>query len=681
MSNLLPNELLHARELMYQAKFGEALEIIENFEKNKSITPEDQLSALIIKGKIFAYLAQYKEAGGIGEQAYQISQKLGNVLRSIDALLLKSIFEDGDKALELTLEAETLLNSLGGKSSSDLSEQKADILHRKTWIYFNKTDYDKALEAALGCLVLRENLGNKLDLTRAYLVLGWINVNQGNHSKALEYAKKSMECNKELNYIFAITDGNFLIAYIYYLEGDYDKALQYCNHGLSIKEISVHVKLNILNIAGWVHFLKNELNQALKIHQQALDLAEESNNTYHLITNLNNLGYINRMIGKTNLAVDYLERSISLPEEEEFPYEMARSFAIIILKYLDENSREKADQYFSRLVDLYYQTKDKGDVDLSFFYVAANAFMLKTSTRMRDRVEAQALFKEVIERKLTTNVMDLFLILSNYCDLLLEELSMYNDPEILDEINALITKSIYIAEKSNNYSFLAETKLLKAKLALIQMNIEEARSLMAEAQRIAELHGLNLLAWGISSELDKLLDQGDVWNTFKKEEAPIAERIKFASTGGVLERLQGKSALEPPEAVDEQPTVLLILAEGGVLIFSYPFTNEWKIDEDLFSSFLSGFTTLSTEFFSKGLDRAKFGDEMILMESIGSFSCCYLFKGQTYLAKQKLIKFIEEVQKDKVLWKNLEQHFNTSQVLEVNENPPLKNLINKIFVK
>ncbi len=49
------------------------------------------------------------------------------------------------------------------------------------------------------------------------------------------------------------------------------------------------------------------------------------------------------------------------------------------------------------------------------------------------------------------------------------------------------------------------------------MNIEEAKRLMVQAQRIADLHGLNLLAWGISSELDKLLDQVDIWDTIKKK--------------------------------------------------------------------------------------------------------------------------------------------------------------------
>ena len=104
---------------------------------------------------------------------------------------------------------------------------------------------------------------------------------------------------------------------------------------------------------------------------------------------------------------------------------------------------------------------------------------------MRDRVEAQALYKELIDR---TSGEPLVFCLGHLCDLLLEELSVYNDPEILDEITPLIAKCLEMAETVHNYNWLAETKLLQAKFALIQMDIEEAKRLMVQAQRIADLH-------------------------------------------------------------------------------------------------------------------------------------------------------------------------------------------------
>jgi hypothetical protein len=77
----------------------------------------------------------------------------------------------------------------------------------------------------------------------------------------------------------------------------------------------------------------------------------------------------------------------------------------------------------------------------------------------------------------------------------------------------------------------------------------------------------------------------------------------------------------------------------------------------------------------------KFGDDVMLMESIGSLSFCYLFKGQTYLARQKLTKFVEEMQKNTSLWQSLENHYKSSQVLEIADNPSLESLITDVFLK
>ncbi|GAG54607.1 unnamed protein product [marine sediment metagenome] len=535
---------------------------------------------------------------------------------------------------------------------------RRELLLFKSWIQFFKANYNGAEELAQESLKLtkEQKLGSKLDLAINYFLLGFIGLAQGNQTKALDYAMKSLKRNKELNLAVAIAEDYSFIARIYRLEGDYDQALHYCKKSLSIAEITKQKKLEVLRILSEVYYHKSEFNKAIKYLQQALALSEELNVPFQIINNLCLLGYFYRF-SKFSLALEYFERSLMLSEKWGYILGEAHSLSLLITAYIDENSRGIANRYLSRLSELFDKTKDKGEVDISFLYLFSKAYMMKTSTMMHDHVEAQALFKKLIDY-ISANpagIEDyLFYSLGNLCDLLLEELSIYNDPKILGELLPLITKSIDIAETGRNYFWLVKIKSLQAKLALIQMNIKEAKKLMVEAQHIAELHGLHSLAWGISSDHDKLLEQVDVWEIVKREKSSIGERIKLASINKTIDRIQGKSALEPPELVDEQSTVLLILSEGGVLVFSYPFSDEWRVDEDLFSSFLSAFASFGTEFFSKGLDRVKFGDDILLMESIGSISFCYLYKGQTYLAKQKLVKFIEELQGNSLLWQDIE---------------------------
>jgi hypothetical protein len=177
------------------------------------------------------------------------------------------------------------------------------------------------------------------------------------------------------------------------------------------------------------------------------------------------------------------------------------------------------------------------------------------------------------------------------------------------------------------------------------------------------------------------LEELKLWESFKKEQASVSERLKLASFNPVMERLQGRRALEPLESSGQHPVSLLILAEGGVLLFSYPFTEEWKQDDDLFGSFLSAFLNFSDEFFSQGLDRAKFGEDTILLHPVGDFSICYLFKGQTYFAKRKLVKFAETIQEESTIWETLEKFEKSSQVAELRDIPIIESILTNIFVK
>lgn len=95
---------------------------------------------------------------------------------------------------------------------------------------------------------------------------------------------------------------------------------------------------------------------------------------------------------------------------------------------------------------------------------------------------------------------------------------------------------------------------------------------------------------------------------------------------------------------------------------------------------MSSFSSISDEIFSEGLDRAKFGPYTVLMESIRDFSICYLFKGQIYLAKQKLTKFVERIQNNTSIWQTLNKFQKTSQVVELKDIPVMESLLSEIFL-
>jgi tetratricopeptide (TPR) repeat protein len=396
-----------------------------------------------------------------------------------------------------------------------------------------------------------------------------------------------------------------------------------------------------------------------------------------LALNLQNTGIIYMMMGENDQAIENLERSLSFLKTIGYNAAVPQPMFNLVLIYLQKNLHVQARQYLTKLKDYNKKFKSEGGDHL---YLIAKASILKSSNRIHDHAEAERLLKQLLEDNILFSVSLKAYAMVTLCDLLLEELSIYNNPEVLDEINILIKQLLNVAENQHSASKLAEVKLLQAKLALIQMDIEGAKLLLKNAQNIAESHDLKRLSIKISSEHDTLLDRINEWENLKKIKAPMTDRIKLASFEGVINRLQGKQAVNPPELVDEQPTLLLIIAEGGTLLFSHSFGEKFLHEEDIISSFLTAFSTFSEEVFSKGLDRAKFGDDLILMQSIGPFSICYVFKGQTYPATQRLEQFTEQIQNTAPVWKTLENFYETSQVLELKDSPKLESIITEIFI-
>ena len=280
---------------------------------------------------------------------------------------------------------------------------------------------------------------------------------------------------------------------------------------------------------------------------------------------------------------------------------------------------EQAQEYLKQLEDISKRAKDKTTPKL---YLTAKGLMLTASGRSRDRAEAEKLFKQIVADEITNPAVYLNAV-SYLCAFLLEELEMSNNSEIINELEPLITSLLQYAEKTHSLIYISATKGFQAKLALIKMEFEESRHLLTEAQRIAEQHGLQGFAKMYSMDHDKLLEQLNTWEQLKKDDAPMSEKIKLASFDKIITRMKGMNVSEPPEILDEEPILLLIMDNSGATYFNHLFTTEWDYS-DLFSSFMSAFNTFMDEIFSKSIDRVRVGDNTILINPVKPFLACYV---------------------------------------------------------
>jgi tetratricopeptide (TPR) repeat protein len=619
-------ELEQGYNLFNEGKLEEALQATKIFEKLSNITQEDKHSYRMLKGNILLHMGRLQESLRIIEHDYQESIRQDQHLFLIDAILLKFF----------------IMQIVGGPTSpfNLNSEIWNDIFSSEK--LFKSITQETSLEVKL-----RE---------------GYLLVMRG---------------------------------YFFYWQGDFDKAIELHKKSLAIFEnyeiMGLQLIRVILNVLGSSYLNKGELDLALDSLKKGLDLYQRTT----VITNVTkgvtyaSIGEIYFQKGDLDQAIRYFEKSVKTLAQGTDLNSItwsSTSYEGMIKSLLYKESREEAqkciDDFFQYLGKKnlsgfgdYFDWKDPKNFPR---YRLSNARILASRSRVRDRAEAEYIAKKLLEDNPTTGLWlptTIFL-----CELYFEELKTSNDLEILEEIEPLVGKLIKEAERLNSFSLRAYAYLLKGIISLLRLNMGDARRYLTEAQQIADSHSLQLLARRISYQHDRLLEQLEGLESYKKKKLTIQERINMADLDDLLDLMQGRETGNIPHLVDEEPVLLLIISEGGILLFSYPFSEEVKIEDELFGGFLSAITAFSDEAFSEELDRVKFGQYTVLMENIAEFSFCYLFKGQTYVAQKKFSNFTENFQKNTSMMQILNKYNHTSQVIELRDFPFLEGFIKEIFI-
>lgn len=482
----------------------------------------------------------------------------------------------------------------------------------------------------------------------------------------------------------------FMRGWFHWVANEYDLALQHnekCLELLKRNTRLLYLKPAILALIGHSYTGKGELEEALKALERSIKVSVGYSfyTKMNIAGSLDSIGTIHYQRGNLDSAKEYFEKSLKICEEINLTVYIGLVYYHLIATFMDKGTPKLANDYLMRYQQYFEKRRDLMSYGL---LELTRARIMKSSTRTRERAEAEKKLIQLIERQdeaINRGIhgipAEFTLAIIELCDFYLGELLSTNDMSILDDIQPLIDRLLKEAERTNSYSQRAHALLLNGNISLLRLNMGDARRYLTQAQHIADSHGLQLLAREISHEHDELLEQLGELEKYKKKKMTPSERMELASLDETMDLMQGKREINVPKPVEEDPVLLLILTDGGVLIFSHSFAKEWSFDSELFGGFLSAFNSISDEVFSEGLDRVKFGQHTVLMEPLANFSVCYLYKGQTYLAKQKLTEFTELIQETASIEQIFEKFEKTSQVLQIKDFPFLKPLITKIFLK
>lgn len=580
-----------------------------------------------------------------------------------------------EKALEIVIKLE--------KKGNFTQEALYSLLILKSSLLLELRRLKEAQELAERILHESEKLNWFNKVIDALIIIAWVNRRLGKLDEALEILNKAdriietkfKEQNegiqKKLASLYLIKGS------IFFARGELNNIKECLEEGLKLaqivndKKLLMHFTLNF----GAYYGIKGNFERSFDYHEQGLILAKEINDKQNTIIALNNLGCVLREKGNLNDAFEYINKSYYLCKEIKSP-----TISIVLDSLfhvtLDKGELELAKQYLEEMNEL----KDQEEYQIiKLNYLINKALLLKANPRAHNLYKAEKILKRAVEEDIVLYEAHIDALL-NLCDLYLIDLRNTNDLKILEEIQPYISRLLDIAEYNKSYPLITEIKLLQSRIALLSFDIKNARKLLSEAQYIADSYGLNRLSMKISNEHDQLLEQIELWEKMKNTNPPLSERLELTRLEEQMKRMIQKRLVEIPELIEEEPLLLLVVTEGGVPAFSHTFSTDWKFSDELFSGFLTSFDSISKAVFSEGLDRAKFGDYTILISPLSKFLVCYLFKGQSYYAKQKLGYFTNHIKSKDSVEQIFNNFLNTFHTIQLTEYPVLEDLISDSFL-
>jgi len=255
------------------------------------------------EAKEFAY--ELLEQQAIQEDAKSLAKGyniLGNVYYDLS---------DYPKALEYYSKALQLDEEIGNKVGIG-----ANLVNNGN-IYSYLCDFGIALEYYGKALVILEEIGHKHFQANALGNIGLVYNNLSDYPKALEYYSKALLINEEIGRKDGIASNLGNLGNVYTNLSDYPKALEYLEKALHIDEEIGNkggISNNLVNI-GIVYNYLSDYPKALEYYSKALHIDEEIGNKSGIATNLGNIGSVYWNLSDYPKSLEYITKAIHIDEE------------------------------------------------------------------------------------------------------------------------------------------------------------------------------------------------------------------------------------------------------------------------------------------------------------------------------------------------------------------------------
>ena len=716
------NYLTDIDRFLLGGKPNEAINRINKILQDIELTDREKIKLNLLRSKSFLMLGEFDKGFDLSEEMLKLSKEKNFNLLQLESLILNVTFllviGKLDDILKQVYLGEQLICKLDN-SSQEVQIMKGKLALLKGEIIQEKGNDNDAMNLFKETLNFFKKIDDKFEIAHTIYLIAKAYNDIGEKEKSLNLHLEALKLREEIGDFSGIANSLKEIGNFYLLRGFRDKALEYYqrSYDLNLNIGNIDLIGRLLNNIGIVHQYNGDLKKAEEYYERALEYQTKVGNKGTIASTYNNIGIMNLKMGNLTKAEDSIKKGLFTFQEigrvQNIMNSLNQLGRIYILRgQFDEallnfqlalNTMDQIpNQSFNSLTLYYYITaallkgeiKDakekleilkKIDLENDETYIhqrmkMATALLLKTSDRERNRGKAEEYFEELINNEHIESDMKSDAML-NLCELRISELKRTNNKELLEEVKILAQKILDTAEKENSMLLLAESYWLLSQISLIELDIRTAQEYLTKAQNLAQKWGIVQLAQKISLSHDMLLERLEIWESLNQKNAELPEIIETTDIEEFFKKLYLEKDLDL-QFRPEEPIMFMLLKSSGVPIFSKNFVQTEELDDTLVSGFLSAIRFFAKEAFSvEGpIDRIKHNDYTIIINSFETYLVCYIFKGQSFSAIQKLTKLIDTIRFNEQIWNELVKLDKSSHPISDSSYSILDNLVSGILV-
>ena len=284
-----------------------------------------------------------------------------------------------------------------------------------------------------------------------------------------------------------------------------------------------------LNNCGLVYYRLGNYDNAMQYFEESYEICKNNNFSTIISLSLLNMGLIYRSRGHLDHALNSFRLALNAARSVGDTQRTALILGNIFYIHCLTNTSEKGEKEFNELQELHEANMNNKNIDL---YYRFNLAMCHKNGTSSEFIEAQDILRKIINSEIIHHEF-VTMSVKHLVELLLREYSVFPNPEILEEINTLLSEKLYLVAKANEMlPTLTEALILQSKLQYLMGNNIESQELLDQALENAKEHNLSYLIDEVKVEIvereqifhsiDKLIS-----NQAKDQRAQAVEYLNY----------------------------------------------------------------------------------------------------------------------------------------------------------